>query len=271
MSFRVFGYGRASTDGQVLSTNQQCAVIVDAFGAYQKIKSTWTEAVWAGFFADEATGRTSIFRERNNGSLLLAACDRGDVIMVSNYDRIFANVVDVCDTLKLLDEQGIRLIVLDCEIDTTTPIGAFCFKILALVKELEVVELRRRTRESAANRKRLGIPWCGPMVGWRTVVMLIPGSSRPQKYLVPDNRKRRLAREIHKIAISHGMNLRQARFFCNDNKIYPPHRKYWTQPTFEKWIDAAINEFILPNGNHQSAPIPANAVPYAPNTISDGD
>jgi len=271
MSFVVRGYGRASTDGQVLSTTQQEAVVHDAFGAYQKIKPAWADAVWGGFFADEATGRTSCFHERNAGSLLLAACQPGDVIVVSNYDRIFARVVDVCDTLDLLKARNIGLIVLDCEIDTTTILGAFVYKLLALVKELEVHEIRRRTRESKDHRKRIGRPHTYPTCGWKIIEVMVPGVSGAQKYFVPDNAARRLAREIMNVKIMLEGGYERARVYCNANNILRRNRRKWTKRTFQKWCDAAFKNFPLHNGSHDPAPIPANAIPVGTNTISPED
>ncbi len=265
---KVFGYGRASTDIQVASTTQQHSVVLDAFEAYKKIKPAWANAVWAGFVADEATSRTSRFPQRHNGSLLVAACQPGDVIMVSNYDRIFANVVDVCETIGLFKERNIGLIILDFEIDTTTIIGEFCFKLLALVKELEVQEIRRRTREAVAHRNRVGLPGTYPRIGWMTKLMLIPGSRKPQKFLVPNNAVRRLAREILRIKINNNFSYNEAMDYCNENKILR-NRKKWTKRTFLKWCDAAREDFVLPNGNHEAAPIPANAVPCAITELSD--
>src|SRR5262249_39333892 len=125
------GYGRASRDTQILSTEQQESGVTDAFGALQRLKPKYAEAVWGGFYGDgidEAITRTSKFRERHFGSLVLAASQPGDVILVSNYDRIFANVIDVCETLEFLRMMQIGLIILDCDIDTTTIVGEFCFK-----------------------------------------------------------------------------------------------------------------------------------------------
>lgn len=263
----VRGYGRASTDSQTLSTAQQEAKIFDAFGAYQKIKEDWANATWGGFMADEATSRVSTFRERHAGSLTIAASKPGDIILVSNYDRIFANVVDVCDTLKLLHERNIGLVILDCDIDTTTILGAFCFKVLALVKELDVLEIRRRTRESKAHRRRLGRPYTGSIpIGWKHQLYRVPGIHLPQKYLVPNYRARRLAREILIIQERYGGN--QGCQFANVCGLKQVNGRRWQPMTFNKWCKAAVNDFPLPNGSHEAAPIPPDAVPISIETIS---
>src|SRR6188474_1020553 len=108
MSSICRGYGRASTDHQVQSTEQQESVELETFALYKRIKPDWKDAEWGGFFADEATSRVSAFSQRHFGSLVIAASQPGDIILVANYDRIFANVSDVCDTLKLLNERRVR-------------------------------------------------------------------------------------------------------------------------------------------------------------------
>jgi DNA invertase Pin-like site-specific DNA recombinase len=275
MGFTVRGYGRASRDHQILSTSQQESVVRDAFDSFRRIKPKWSDAEWGGFFpdgAEESACRESIFRQRHFGSLILAASKPGDVILVSNYDRIFANVVDVCESLPLLSEMKVGLIVLDCDIDTTTIVGEFCFKILALVKEMEVKEIRRRTRESIAYRKRAGLPLGGrPTIGWMHTVFSQPGITTPQRRLVPDHAARRLAAELLRIKQSHKLSLHQASQFCNSLGLKQTNGRRWTPPTFAAWCRAAENNFPLPNGSHTPCPIPANAKPLTFATISAAD
>jgi DNA invertase Pin-like site-specific DNA recombinase len=271
MSMTVRGYGRASTDAQILSTDQQHAKVRDAFAAFKTITSNWGDAVWGGFLADEATSRVSSFRERHFGSLLLAASQPGDIILVSNYDRIFASVVDVCESLELLSRMKVGLVILDTDLDTTTIIGDFCFKILALVKEMEVKEIRRRTRESIAHRKRLGRPMTAPPVGWKHKAVQVPGVPKAQRYLVPDERARRYARKLAGIMLQGRYNFRQAAYYCNSEGFMQLNGKRWTEPTFAKWMRAAQADFPLPNGSHEAFPIPADAVPVNVETISADD
>jgi len=254
-----------------LSTSQQEAKVRDAFDAFKRIKPALADARWGGFLADEATSRVSKFHQRHSGSLVLAASQPGDIILVSNYDRIFANIVDVCETLELLRGMKVGLIILDTDIDTTTIVGDFCFKVLALVKEMEVKEIRRRGRESKAHRKRLGRPFTQPVLGWKHRVVRVPGIPTHQRYLVPDNAARRLARELVGIKCQGQLSYTQASQYCNSIGLKQRNGKRWTIPTFVAWCRAAENNFPLPNGSHEACPIPADAIPVIVETISPDD
>src|SRR5688572_1140891 len=142
--FTVRGYGRASTDGQVLSCDQQHAKIKEAFDYKKSTRPEWAKAEWGGFIADEATCRESCFRERHGGSLLLAATKPGDLIMVANFDRLICGVIDACETVEYLNAHGIRLAILDfggMEVDTSTAYGEFFFVMMAQIKRLELHDI----------------------------------------------------------------------------------------------------------------------------------
>jgi DNA invertase Pin-like site-specific DNA recombinase len=221
----VRGYGRASTEAQSLSTQQQEAVELEAFELYRKVKPEWKGATWGGFFRDEDTTRTSKFRERNSGSLILAACQPGDVIIVANYDRIFANVVDVCETLELVRSKGIRLLILDCDIDTTTDFGESVFKLLAVIKEMEVKEIRRRITEAMRYRRARGLPCAGSKIGWQTVHARHEG--RNKTFWQPDFVARRLANELLRRMDEWDCNINTAFKMCNNIGLRQRNGSKW--------------------------------------------
>ncbi len=272
--FVARGYGRASTDRQVMSTEVQQSVAFAAFEAFVKSRPKWRDAVWGGFFPDGAefhTCRETKLRERHYGSLILAASQPGDFIIAANFDRIFANPVDVCESLELCRQREIGIVVLDTDIDTSTIFGEMVFTILAAIKKMEVREIRRRTKESIAYRQRIGRPATYPLIGWKHKTVRIPGVQSIQRYLVPDERARRYARQLFDIMTRGEYSHRQAFQYCNSEGFKQINGTPWTIHTFIKWMRAVRNDFVLPNGNHEACPIPADAVPVLVETISEGD
>jgi len=266
MCFSVRGYGRASTDAQVRSTEQQEAVELEAFDLFRKVKPGWNDAQWGGFFRDEDTERISKFRERHSGSLILAASRPGDVILVANYDRIFASVVDVCETLELVRERRIKLLILDCDIDTTTDFGESVFKLLAVIKEMEVKEIRRRVREMNVHRRKIGLPCARAVIGWKNVSVFHEG--RIRRYPQPDHVARRFGYDLLKQFTEWKKSFVQAHQFANSIGLKQMNGRRWTLLTFKKWLKAARDDFPLPNGSHDAPPIPPDAKPVVMNTIS---
>lgn len=269
---RVYGYGRASTSAQCLSTSQQESVVRDAFEYKKRTRAEWADAEWGGFIADEATSRDSCFRERSGGSLLLTFIRPGDAVIVSKFDRLVVGVSDAENTFAIFRERRASVLILDCggmEMDTSTPYGEVLFVLVALFKKLELHDIRQRTKDAMDHRRRMGRPASGAYVGWQIKAFIVPGMSGPQKYLVPDNPARRLAREIYNVKMTHNFGYDRARRFCNENGILRKNRKKWHKLTFDKWCNAARDNFVLPNGNHEAAPIPPNAIPITYKTCDD--
>ena len=68
----VFGYGQASYDFSVPSTEDQEAFLREACMTLTEAGRLPPDAVWAGFVRDDATLKPAEFRQRHAASLLLA-------------------------------------------------------------------------------------------------------------------------------------------------------------------------------------------------------
>lgn len=257
--FVVRGYGRASTEHQVMSPEQQEAAVVEAFEAFKRIRPGWHNALWGGFYFDEATTRTSKFRERPVGSLVLAMTQPGDIIMSSNYDRIFANVMDVCETLETIEMMRFRVIVLDLDIPLDNDLGRAVFKIMAAVKELEVKETRRRCRNAAKHRLATGLPVGKAPLGWRLVAVSLRGLVR--KYLVPDEAVRALGKQVMEIKATTGLDYLHLTEELNRRRLRNAEGNEWARKPLARLIRAAAKGFPLHGGQHEAAPIPPDADP----------
>jgi DNA invertase Pin-like site-specific DNA recombinase len=260
----VRGYGRCSTDRQALSPLQQEKVVSEAFTLFKQVKPGWQQAVWGGFFCEEPITRTSRFRQRPMGSLLLASTMPSDVIMVSNFDRIFASLIDVCETIEIIEQRKFVITILDSDIDLSTSMGQMCFQLMAVVKNMEVKEIRRRGRETSAYRRAVGLPkGGGDPIGWRNVRVMVRGASRA--HYAPDYEKRALCEELLAMREKHGGPIRQFCMWLNENKVggRGGRKRKWNQPLVKRLVMAAKHGFPLPNGSHDPAPIPPNASPIA--------
>ena len=72
MTFFVYGYGQASCDPSVPSTEQQEAFVRKAYAALINTGVLPPDSVWSGFVGDEATRKPVRFRQRQAASFLLA-------------------------------------------------------------------------------------------------------------------------------------------------------------------------------------------------------
>jgi hypothetical protein len=183
---------------------------------------------------------------------------------VVSHDRIFANVVDACETLELANRIGFRLIVLDYGIDTGAP-HELLLPITATMKSLRQRE-RRRTKEVFEQRKRQGIPAGGKTpIGWEIVRADMDGKDRA--YFVPHPAARRVAQFIvehhDKWASSKCGSFEQTAHWLNAQRILRPDGRPWRTSAVFNWYHAAKAGFPLPNGRREAFPIPVGSMPAA--------
>ncbi len=86
----------------------------------------------------------------------LAACRKGDVLVVAKLDRLARSLPDARDIVADLTERGVKLNIGGSVHDPTDPIGRLLFNVLAMVAEFEADLARTRTREGMAVAKAKG-------------------------------------------------------------------------------------------------------------------
>jgi DNA invertase Pin-like site-specific DNA recombinase len=140
----VFGYARVSRE------DQELALQVDALTA---------AGVEPGRLVKE---KLSGVADRPRFRKLLASLGAGDTLVTWKVDRLGRNAVEVQQTVRDLDERGVRLIIATLGIDTKTPAGRLMFGIMSQLAEFEREQLIERTKagiEAARRRgKRIGRP-----------------------------------------------------------------------------------------------------------------
>jgi DNA invertase Pin-like site-specific DNA recombinase len=145
----VFGYGRVSTVTQC-TTNQRLEIESAGFKL-----DFWFED--AG-----VSGKTSAL-QRPQFARLLDKIRDGETIVVSKLDRLGRDAIDVLQTVRMLAERGIEVIVLQLgKVDLASPAGKLLLTMLAAVASMERDLLIERTQAGLARAKsegkRLGRP-----------------------------------------------------------------------------------------------------------------
>ena len=103
---------------------------------------------------------------KNRPQLLAALNDldagRAEVLMVTKVDRVGRSLLDVLRLAERATKNGWHLVVLECQVDTSTPQGRFVLQALAAVAELERGLISQRTKDALKAKKaqgaRLGAP-----------------------------------------------------------------------------------------------------------------
>lgn len=144
----VFGYGRVSTMQQ--DTENQRLELGQA---------GWQIDYW---FADVVSGKVPAM-QRKAFAEMLGKLRGGETLIVAKLDRLGRDAIDVLQTVRMLSERGIRVIVHQLgNTDLSSAAGKLLLSMLAAVAEMERDLLIERTQaglsRAKAEGKKLGRP-----------------------------------------------------------------------------------------------------------------
>lgn len=130
------GYARVSTLGQSLDVQ------------LEKLQKAGCEKV----YQEKASGKSREGRGELN-KLLESVIREGDCLIVAKLDRLARSVLDLSQIAKQLESLGASLVVLDDNIDTSTPQGRLYFHLIAAIGEFERHLILQRTEEGRQKAK----------------------------------------------------------------------------------------------------------------------
>lgn len=139
---KKLGYARVSSTGQNLSAQ------------ITQLK----EAGCTTIYHEKVSGRKTGNREQFNK--LLDAIGVGDTIVVTKLDRFARSTKDALQTIEMLDNKGVSLVVLNMggdRIDTSKAIGKLMITVLSGIAEFEADMIRERQIEGIAEAKVRGV------------------------------------------------------------------------------------------------------------------
>jgi DNA invertase Pin-like site-specific DNA recombinase len=199
MTIKVMGYGRVSTALQEISPEVQEKHCRDWYTS-QAERGEWNhDSKFTGMIIDKAiSGKVDLFK-RPQGQHILTQLKRGDVLVVSKLSRAFRSTQDMLRTCETFREVGIRLVLLDIAVDTSTPTGKLMLTVLAAIAEFERELIAERTRDAMRHRRGEG-QWVGiAPPGW--ILRTKSQTRRRDNDLIPDYDTRKLgeyaAKRIH--------------------------------------------------------------------------
>lgn len=184
---QVLGYGRTSTAHQEMSPEVQERQIKIWCDYQLKSGKLPAETIFLDTLMDVDVGSKLPLLERPKGQLIPVLLNRGDTLVVAKHDRAFRSGADTELTLEKLTAAGIRMVMLNLNIDTSTHDGMMMATIFGAAARWERENGRRRTLESMAYRKSKGLPVGKPYIGWGTA------GERGKRYWVPCIEKRKVS------------------------------------------------------------------------------
>ena len=132
------GYGRVSSIGQSLDVQESK---LNEYGCDQ-------------LFLDKHSGTTA---DRPKLKEIRNYVRRGDSLVITKLDRLARSTYHLTQIAEELKQKDVDLVVLDQNIDTSTPTGKLLFNMLASIAEFETEIRRERQMEGIAKAKEKGI------------------------------------------------------------------------------------------------------------------
>jgi DNA invertase Pin-like site-specific DNA recombinase len=162
----MFGYARVSTEEQADKRNgleaQRATIDVEAAHRGWDVEH----------FADEAA--SGKYTNANLREVLqLLASGQGDGLVVAKMDRLARSVGHAVEILEMAQRQGWALVVLDLNLDLTTPAGEAMAHMLATFAQFERRLISQRTKDGLAAKKARGEPIGRPRLAQPGVVRRI--------------------------------------------------------------------------------------------------
>ncbi|UII58156.1 recombinase family protein (plasmid) [Cytobacillus spongiae] len=138
----LYGYGRVSSKGQ----NLQAQI--------EQLKVYGCEKI----YKEKVSGRS--LEKREQFTKLIRTVQSGDKIVVTKLDRFARSTKDALNTIDLLNNKGVSLVVLNMGgdiLDTSTPIGKLMVTVLAGISEFEADMIKERQIEGIERAKERGV------------------------------------------------------------------------------------------------------------------
>lgn len=136
----IIGYARVSTKDQSLDMQLDALNLAGCERIYQ----------------EKVTGSKDDREQLNRALEILRP---GDKFVVYKLDRLARSTLKLLKVAEQLEDQGVELVSIKDNIDTTNPMGKAMFRMLSVLAELERDMIRERTKsglEAARARGRKG-------------------------------------------------------------------------------------------------------------------
>lgn len=148
----IYLYCRVSTDKQ---DNGKAAQLDRLMQWAEREGVTFDET-----YIDEDVSAHSVrLQDRPAGKLLWDRLETGDIVVATKMDRMFRRLADMATTIDAWKQIGVRLKLLDMDVDIESPHGRAFAGFTAVGAQLESELHGQRKREVYAHKRQAGLPY----------------------------------------------------------------------------------------------------------------
>ena len=147
------GYSRCSTAGQSESgaglADQRQAIRAECDRRCWELSRVWSD--------DAASGRSIDRRPALQEALDALRTGQASVLVTAKLDRLSRSVLDFASLMARAEREGWAIVVLDVNVDTSTPSGEMMAHVVASFAQYERRLISERTRRALAVKKAAGV------------------------------------------------------------------------------------------------------------------
>jgi DNA invertase Pin-like site-specific DNA recombinase len=224
------GYVRASTIEQIETLEVQEAQIRNEYA----LRYAAQGYAFGGIYIDQGVSGAKPFGSRPASVRLLADAEEGDLIVVTKLDRGFRSLKDLLHSLENMDRRGLRLVLMDLNIDTATPTGRLMLSVFGAFAEFERARISQRTKEVLAMRRLKGWVPVGCPLGFKWI------GERGRRKVVPCEYTQGIMRRI-KEWVDEGWTFDQIYFHLLRLKVRTRKGTAWSRSGIHRAYSAACH------------------------------
>ena len=170
----------------------------------------WRQIELVSIYRDEGVSTKTPLARRIGGRGLLQAIAQGDIdgVVAVKLDRLFRDTREALTTVNGWRDAGKHVLLLDVQVDTTTPIGQALLGFMSVFAQLERDQIRARTTAGLEQVVREGRHVGRPPYGYTC----------SGGVLVPDEQQHRVISTIKRLR-AQGLSLRRIAARLNEQGI----------------------------------------------------
>lgn len=208
----ILGYVRVSTSDQANENRSSLQTQTDVIEGLARTRGVdkWGVQI----FTDAGVSGATKLSFRPAGRELLAAMQKGDIVIASKLDRMFRSASDAIDNFELFKEKGVDLILYDISPEpVSSGVGKLIMTIMAAVADMERIRIRERMADGRRAKKAKGGPVGNVPFGYSKV-----GEGR-EATLVPNEAEREAARVMRELFQKHGSYKAISKYLADNGSV----------------------------------------------------
>lgn len=135
----IYGYARVSTEEQNLEAQ------------IQELKRYGCDKIYKEKVTGASIGARKVLKQ------MIEDAQAGDKIVFTKLDRYARNLLDALEMMEHLKQKQVGVVMLDIQVDTSTPAGELVFRVFASVAEFELKRQKERQRAGIELARMRGV------------------------------------------------------------------------------------------------------------------